>query len=40
MLFISEKTVENYRSSIMKKLDLSAEKNALLLWTVQNRGGN
>lgn len=40
MLFISEKTVENHRSNIMKKLDLPAEKNALLLWAVQNRGGN
>ena len=40
MLFVSEKTVENHRSNIMKKLDLPAEKNALLLWAVQNRGGN
>jgi DNA-binding NarL/FixJ family response regulator len=36
MLFISEKTVDNHRSSIMKKLDLPAEKNALLLWAVKN----
>ncbi|MFN0014757.1 MAG: response regulator transcription factor [Saprospiraceae bacterium] len=36
MLFISEKTVENHRSNIMKKLGLPAEKNALLLWAVQN----
>jgi len=35
-LFIAEKTVENHRSNIMKKLGLPAEKNALLLWAVQN----
>jgi len=40
MLFISEKTVENHRSSIMKKLLLPAEKNALLLWAVKNFPGN
>lgn len=37
LLFISEKTVENHRSNIMKKLDLPPEKNALLVWAVQNR---
>ncbi|MBK6996391.1 MAG: response regulator transcription factor [Lewinellaceae bacterium] len=36
MLFISEKTVENHRSNIMKKLALPAEKNALLVWAVKN----
>ena len=36
MLFISEKTVENHRSNIMKKLALPAEKNALLVWAVTN----
>jgi DNA-binding NarL/FixJ family response regulator len=36
LLFISEKTVENHRSSIMKKLDLPAEKNALLIWAIKN----
>jgi DNA-binding CsgD family transcriptional regulator len=30
LLCISEKTVENHRSNIMKKLNLPAEKNALL----------
>ena len=36
MLFISEKTVENHRSNIMKKLALPAEKNALLVWALKN----
>lgn len=39
ILFIAEKTVENHRSNIMKKLGLPAEKNALLLWAVQNLPG-
>jgi DNA-binding NarL/FixJ family response regulator len=39
MLFISEKTVENHRSNIMKKLALPAEKNALLVWAVTNIPG-
>lgn len=37
MLFISEKTVENHRSSIIKKLSLPAEKNALLLWAMKQK---
>jgi DNA-binding NarL/FixJ family response regulator len=36
LLFIAEKTVENHRYNIMKKLGLPAEKNALLVWAVQN----
>ena len=36
LLFSAEKTIENHRSNIMKKLDLPAEKNALLVWAVQN----
>lgn len=36
MLFITEKTVENHRHRIMKKLDLPAEKNALLVWALKN----
>lgn len=36
MLFITEKTVENHRHSIMKKLNLPPEKNALLVWAIQN----
>ncbi len=39
LLFISEKTVENHRSSIIKKLALPAEKNALLLWAMQQKSG-
>ena len=37
MLFISEKTVENHRSSIIKKLNLPAEKNALLVWAIRQQ---
>jgi DNA-binding NarL/FixJ family response regulator len=32
MLFISEKTVEGHRSSIIQKLELPKEKNVLLIW--------
>lgn len=39
MLFITEKTVENHRSSIIKKLNLPPEKNALLIWAMKNRSG-
>lgn len=35
-LFISEKTVENHRSSIIKKLGLSAGKNVLAIWAAQH----
>lgn len=38
MLFIAEKTVENHRSNIMKKLDLPPEKNALLKWAIKHLG--
>lgn len=34
-LFISEKTVENHRSSIIKKLSLPAGKNVLAIWAAQ-----
>lgn len=37
ILFITEKTVENHRSNIMKKLNLPSEKNALLMWAIQNK---
>lgn len=39
LLFISEKTVENHRTNIIRKLDLPKEKNALLSWALQNRKG-
>lgn len=32
LLFISEKTVEGHRSSIIQKLELPKEKNILLIW--------
>lgn len=37
LLFISEKTVENHRSHIIRKLPLKATKNALLIWALQNK---
>lgn len=40
LLFSAEKTIENHRSNIMKKLNLPAEKNALLVWAVQNVNTN
>ncbi len=39
MLFITEKTVENHRSNIIKKLALPAEKNALLIWALKHVDG-
>lgn len=36
MLFLSEKTIEGYRTSIIRKLNLPKEKNALLKWAIQN----
>lgn len=38
LLFISEKTVENHRSNIIKKLGLPNERNALLVWAMQQKG--
>lgn len=35
-LFLSEKTVENHRSNIIKKLDLDGSKNVLLMWAIAN----
>jgi DNA-binding NarL/FixJ family response regulator len=35
-LFISEKTVEGHRSSIIQKLELPKEKNALLIWAMKH----
>lgn len=36
LLFLSEKTVEGHRSSIITKLGLPKEKNILLIWAIQN----
>ena len=36
LLFLSEKTVEGHRSKIIEKLGLPKEKNALLIWSIQN----
>lgn len=38
LLFISEKTVENHRSNIIKKLNLPVAKNSLLIWALENKG--
>lgn len=37
LLFVSVKSVENYRSRICKKLNLDARNNSLLLWVVDNK---
>lgn len=39
MLFITEKTVENHRGNIIRKLGLSSEKNALFVWALKNSNG-
>ncbi|WP_298135927.1 response regulator transcription factor [Flavobacterium sp.] len=36
LLFISEKTVEGHRTKIIEKLGIPKEKNALLIWAIQN----
>lgn len=36
-LFLAEKTVENHRSNMLKKLNLPNERNALLLWAMQHK---
>lgn len=36
ILFISPKTVDNHRSSIMKKLELQNKKNSLFSWASKN----
>jgi DNA-binding NarL/FixJ family response regulator len=36
LLFLSEKTVEGHRSSIIQKLGLTKEKNTLLKWAIHN----
>jgi DNA-binding NarL/FixJ family response regulator len=37
LLFISVKSVDNYRSRICKKLDLPPTKNTLLRWVLDNK---
>jgi DNA-binding NarL/FixJ family response regulator len=37
LLFLSEKTIENYRSKICQKLELPARNNSLLLWVSENK---
>ena len=37
MLFVTEKSVENYRSRICKKLDLTGGSNTLYKWSVENK---
>lgn len=36
LLFLSEKTVEGHRTRIIEKLEIPKEKNALLIWAIQN----
>jgi DNA-binding NarL/FixJ family response regulator len=36
-LFVSVKSVENYRSRICKKLNLDARNNSLLMWVLDNK---
>lgn len=36
LLFIAEKTVRNHRYNIIKKLNLSGDKNSLLKWAMAN----
>jgi DNA-binding NarL/FixJ family response regulator len=37
LLFVSTKSVENYRSRICKKLDLDTSKKRLILWALENK---
>jgi DNA-binding NarL/FixJ family response regulator len=37
LLFVSVKSVDNYRSRICKKLNLDAKKNSLLMWVLDNK---
>ncbi|MDP2387139.1 MAG: response regulator transcription factor [Bacteroidota bacterium] len=38
LLFLSEKTIENYRSKICQKLNLPPRNNSLVLWISENKG--
>ena len=37
LLFVSEKTIEKHRTNIIEKLNLPKEKNALLMWALQQK---
>ena len=37
LLFLSEKTIENYRSRICQKLNLPPRNNSLLMWVGENK---
>ena len=37
LLFLSEKTIENYRSKICQKLELPPRNNSLMLWIAENK---
>jgi len=37
LLFVSVKSVENYRSRICKKLNLDARNNSLLMWVMEHK---
>lgn len=37
LLFVTEKSVENYRSRICKKLEISGGSNTLYRWCIENR---
>ena len=37
LLFVSPKSVENYRSRICKKLELDAKNNSLLIWVLDHK---
>lgn len=37
LLFVTEKSVENYRSRICKKLDLTGGSNTLYKWSIENK---
>jgi DNA-binding NarL/FixJ family response regulator len=37
LLFVSTKSVENYRSRICKKLQLDARNNSLLIWVMEHK---
>lgn len=37
LLFVTEKSIENYRSRICKKLDISGGANSLFKWTIEHK---